>query len=221
MRNIILKYFILATFMTVFGYTIGTLTKVRKSASIDALIKNKEFSRDLQKVVLEQRSSHDAFEEYPHLDIKHLYKKEDREFINNLNSPAERSIANALILSSYSEEVTPEDYDNIINTFRKSIELNPEENFEAANALRAHLYINSKPLLKAGLYMILTSVPGKEAEGAEIAIQEVMEHIEPIEEGEMLQEIDYDRYILPKIAYESAIKVISDQDEIVSITNTA
>lgn len=137
-------------------------------------------------------------------DLALLDKYKDR--------PRQREFAEAIILGAYSASISDEEYSNRMESFRKNLSHNPDESFSAALELKNDPDLEKSPLRKASIYMILTSIPGKEKDGMDLAIGESRNNVDVNELTEMGLSKDekYNHMLLPVLAYEAAVGKMKD-----------
>ena len=127
--------------------------------------------------------------------------------------PKHRELAQAILLGAYAEGLTEDDYLQRMEEFKSSLSSSPNENFQAALELRDDPDLQKNPLRKASIYMILTSIPGKEKEGMELAISESRTNVDVNELNELGLSVDekYDHMLLPVLAFEAALGKMKEQ----------
>lgn len=139
-------------------------------------------------------------------------KRKDLDLLSKYEAhPIKRNLIEAIVLADYSNSISESEYDDKIETFKSSLSVNSEDSFNSALELLEDESLIDAPLRKASLYLILTSVPGKEEVGMTLALREAQGNRDT-EEGEPLKEESHDKMLLPVLALEAALKVMKNKN---------
>lgn len=180
-------------------------------------LKRKELISEMEKIETTlkndggslRRDSKNSFEILANINLT----SRDRAVIGKFkNDSATLEMASAILLSSYSGQVSDSEYDSRIKLFKESLSRNPDASFKSALKLLEDSEFTEHPLRKASALMIVTSIPGKHIEGIELALNEsrINVDIEELNEQGLTKDQKYEYMLVPIIALESALNTMKE-----------